>query len=221
MSKRRGKRRGLACELDELLKGAKRARKVIEAESVAQREVENDIRDVVSVDGDSSHQVAPQETTSGNDKTPATHDCRRRSNPEAELLDVLGINGYVALVQAIQHVPDGFLTYRNQYIANILTIATRMDIQASDVKHYIEMLHEANTSIAPGKLPVDLLWKATFEYDFPHTLFLAPPVITCLHCAGTLQIHHAPSVIICYTLEGPLPAAKITLRCRHCGINYR
>ena len=63
-----------------------------------------------------------------------------------------------------------------------------------------------------GKVPIDLLWKATVENDFPHTVFLAPPVVTCLHCAETLPTHHAPSVITCYTLDGPLPGAKITLR---------
>ena len=41
-------------------------------------------------------------------------------------------------------------------MANILTIATKTEIQASDVKRYIDMLSESNTSIAAGKLPVNL-----------------------------------------------------------------
>ena len=121
------------------------------------------------MDDDSLHRATSQQMTSGRE-TPATNDCRRENESEAELLDVLGIGGYIALVQPIQHVPDGFLTYRYQYMANILTIATKTEIQASDVKRYVDMLSESNTSIAAGKLPVDLLWRATFEYDFPHTV---------------------------------------------------
>ena len=110
MSKRIGKRRGLASELDKLLREAKRAKKVIQTESVAQ-EIENEIHDVGTVDDDSLHRATSQQTTSGRE-TPATNDCRRENESEAELLDVLGIGGNIALVQAIQHVPDGFLTYR-------------------------------------------------------------------------------------------------------------
>ena len=121
MSKRIGKRRGLACELDELLREAKRAEKVIQTESVAQ-EIENEIHDVGSVDDDSSHRATSQETTSGCEKTPATNDCRRENESEAELLDVLGIGGYIALVQAIQHVSDGFLTDTNTWLISSLSL---------------------------------------------------------------------------------------------------
>ena len=221
MSKRRGKRRGLANELDELLRESKRAKNEIQTESVA-LEIENEVAG--SVDDDSSHRATPKQTTSSREKTPAMsmiNYCKRKKELDAELLNVLGIGGYIALIQAIQHVPGGFFGYRYQYMANMLAIATKTDIQASNVKHYIDMLPESSTDIAAGKLPLNLLWKATFKYNFPHTLFLAPPVVTCLRCAGTLQTHHSPSVIICYTLDGPLPAAKITLRCRQCGLNYR
>ncbi len=53
------------------------------------------------------------------------------------------------------------------------------------------------------------------------TLFLAPPVTTCLTCHSSLHVHNTPVTVICYTEEGPLPALKITLRCSDCAINYR
>ena len=72
-----------------------------------------------------------------------------------------------------------------------------------------------------GSLPLDLLWDATFKHGQPLTCFLSPPLDSCLLCNGTLTTHNQPTVCICYTLDGPIPAAKITLRCQHCSINYR
>ena len=54
----------------------------------------------------------------------------------------------------------------------------------------------------------------------PLTLFLAPPTDCCLHCGSSLQIHHEPTTVICFTLNGPVPAQKVTLRCKKCQISY-
>lgn len=55
----------------------------------------------------------------------------------------------------------------------------------------------------------------------PVNVFLGPNITECLQCASTLHINHDPITVICYTLRGPVPAQKIILRCKHCGINYR
>lgn len=52
-------------------------------------------------------------------------------------------------------------------------------------------------------------------------LFLGPPVTVCLECDETLHIHNPPVRVLCYTNTGPLPAQKITLRCKNCNITYR
>lgn len=69
-------------------------------------------------------------------------------------------------------------------------------------------------------------------------IFLGPPVSNCLRCSAALHTHHGTTRVICHTLLGPLPAQKITLRCKgsysyvrkfckfimaitECCINYR
>lgn len=138
-----------------------------------------------------------------------------------QLIDLIGIHGYVTLRETLQHIPAGFLSYRNQYVANILSVCMKKDVSVADVKQYLSWLHDSETYSFNDSPPIDLLWQVTFRFQYPHTLFLAPPVTDCLLCMAPLQTHHSPSVVTCYTLQGPLPAAKITLRCRNCGTNYR
>ena len=82
---------------------------------------------------------------------------------------------------------------------------------------------EANKALvdALGPLSPEILWNATFKHDTPFNAFLSPPVDNCIKCGAKLQLHHVPTTVICYTWNGPIPAAKVTLRCKSCGINYR
>lgn len=43
----------------------------------------------------------------------------------------------------------------------------------------------------------------------------------CLECDRMLESHNSPSVVFCHTFDGPVPAQKITLRCKTCALNYR
>ena len=36
-----------------------------------------------------------------------------------------------------------------------------------------------------------------------------------------MHVNHDPTRVICFTLMGPIPAQKITLRCKSCELNYR
>lgn len=72
-----------------------------------------------------------------------------------------------------------------------------------------------------GKPPDTILWEATHACGLPMLAFLGPPVTNCLSCNSPLQENHRPTSVVCYTLDGPIPALKITLRCRACQINYR
>ena len=147
------------------------------------------------------------------------HDVSTSAANNSQIIDLIGIYGYITLVQALELIPESFLSNRCQYIANILSVATNATVTVPDVMLYLDML-KSDICIT-GTPPSDLLWEVTFQYGFPHNLYLGPPVTTCLSCQAPLQSHHAPSVVTCYTLGGPLPAVKITLRCRDCGINYR
>lgn len=55
----------------------------------------------------------------------------------------------------------------------------------------------------------------------PINLFLGPNTTECEQCSSPLHINHDPITVICYTFYGPVPAQKITLRCKYCNINYR
>ena len=76
---------------------------------------------------------------------------------------------------------------------------------------------------AIGGPPSSLLWEATFKYDSPRTLYLAPPCDSCIICSTPLVTHNQPTTVVCYTENGPIPALKIILCCpsHGCGINYR
>ena len=67
----------------------------------------------------------------------------------------------------------------------------------------------------------NILWKATTKLGQPTNLYLCPPVNNCLHCSKSLQIHHEPTIVTCYTWDGPIPAIKLTLRCKPCNLSYR
>ena len=120
----------------------------------------------------------------------------------SKVVNFLGVHGYVTLVQALQHIPASFLCHCYEYIANILSIATKTSIEVSDLKRYIDML-EFDTAI-PGTPLTELLWEVTFQYGFPYTLYLGPPITTCLYCEAPLHTHHAPSVVTTSKTFSPL-----------------
>lgn len=132
---------------------------------------------------------------------------------------------YILLQQSLRHIPPGFNGYRHQYLANILSTAMKKNVSAEDVRQFTltkNLLDESELCYFHKCLPVDLLWDVTMRYQFPYTIFLAPPVSTCLVCPSVeLSTHNAPTAVTCYTMQGPLPGAKITLWCSTCGLSYR
>ncbi len=59
------------------------------------------------------------------------------------------------------------------------------------------------------------------------TAFIAPPVKHCIDtdCAryntnGSLYRHHPPTTVTIFTMEGPVAATKVNLKCRCCGTIY-
>ena len=72
-----------------------------------------------------------------------------------------------------------------------------------------------------GTPNIDLLWSTTFATRVLHTLFFGPSTTRCLKCTKPLKTHNLPSEVLCFGLNGPLPALKITLQCTECIINYR
>lgn len=135
---------------------------------------------------------------------------------------LLGISGSILLEQLLRIIPVNFRNYRHEYIANVLNCALKTSLTPTDVKHLV-----SRSSGSPhmhdvlGFLPLNLLWDATFKHEHPYTCFLSPPLDSCSVCTSILTTHNQPTVYICYTPDGPIPAIKITLRCKNCSINYR
>ena len=60
-----------------------------------------------------------------------------------------------------------------------------------------------------GPIEQSVLWKTTFLEGSAHNIYLSPPVDNCLTCGSSLQAHHLPTSVICYTWSGPLPASNL------------
>lgn len=129
----------------------------------------------------------------------------------------------VAIGQAMNMIPSVFLHHRLIYISNIVKQSIGRNLDPSILSTKMQSLQLAYGSQVHvlGEPPRDVLWRATFESGIPHLAFLGPPVATCYACNGQLLTHNPPTSILCYGLDGPLPALKITLRCGTCGLNYR
>ena len=141
-----------------------------------------------------------------------------------ERLLALGAEGTVLLHQLAHYIPDAFGSYKLEYIRSIANTRLATTFSVDEIHGFIECIRakplvgEGYASVPP---PISLLWEATFSCSAPRTLFLGPPSTTCLECKSLLVTNHAPIDVVCYTMDGPLPALKITLRCRGCQLNYR
>ena len=113
--------------------------------------------------------------------------------------------------------------HRLTYVSNIVKQSVGRNLDPSILSTKMQSLELAYGSQIHklGEPPRDILWRATLESGIPHLAFLGPPVASCYACDGQLQTHNPPTSILCYELDGPIPALKITLRCGTCGLNYR
>ena len=110
-----------------------------------------------------------------------------------------------------------------KYIAEILTSELKLHVDPLQLvsleSDFTEALCKLNGVV--GSPSHSILWRSSLQQGHPHTLFLSPPTDDCIMCGSLLVTHNAPSTVICYTQSGPLLAAKITLRCESCLLNYR
>ncbi len=117
-----------------------------------------------------------------------------------------------------------YIHFRNILITalDLKPVPTLGEVEA--LVHIEEKVHFAereSTTLLTGPIPEELLWKATFQHNVAHNMFLCPPVSVCVDCGASLQVHHQPTTVVCYTWNGPIPALKLTLRCEVCRLNYR
>ena len=131
---------------------------------------------------------------------------------------------YTCICTILGSLPLRIILTKDSYSSSALSRSSllfslpSLTLKPSDIQLYLGSMP---TSTLVGSPPCKLLWEVTTKHDFPHTLFLAHPETSCLVCSSKLKTHNYPTAVICYTLEGSLPAAKITLCCTNCHLNYR
>ena len=157
---------------------------------------------------------------------------------EEEALMILAskftFSGVLLLKAAIQHVPKtysmklsefGGVSLRSLLIHEMISaarITPLSSLECDQVEFHVNFMESncAKFLSSKGSLDESQLWEMCEGERYRFTKFLAPPVSSCLSCEGNLSMHNRPSKAKVFTLEGPIPASKITLECRNCKISY-
>lgn len=145
----------------------------------------------------------------------------------------LTFNGLSVLKLAMSHVPCMYtmrcrefqsFPLRTVLIHKIFTAccSSRSLDSLADVHLYLSFLEKHCTEFlsSPEVLPHDKLWKLCENGGYHYTKCLSPPLKSCLNCGEGITMHNPPSKAKLFTLEGPIPASKITLECKGCKISY-
>ena len=155
---------------------------------------------------------------------------------EEEALVILSskitFQGVIFLKTAIQHIPKTFVMKCSDYGgASLRSVLIYEMVSASqtslsslskeEIDCYVNFLESSCPNfIASSPLPDEQLWNMSEGGKYCFTKFLAPPVSRCLCCDGNVTMHNPPSKAKVFTLQGPIPATKITLECRPCKMSY-
>ena len=142
-------------------------------------------------------------------------------------------SGVLFLKAAIRHVPKTYVMKCTDSSGDSLRSVLIYEMVRSDchtslsslskekVDCYVNFLESfCPNFIAFNPLPKEQLWNMCDGGKYNFTTFLSPPVSTCLRCERDVSMHNPPSRAKVFTLEGPIPATKITLECRSCKTSY-
>jgi len=115
-------------------------------------------------------------------------------------------------------VPESFLSRRIHYIVNIVNEVRGKAFVTEEIASLMtDTQHKFRENVINLRTPADhLLWKVTLAKKTPHNIFLGPPTTKCYVCKQNLSVHNNPCTVVVFTLHGPSPALKITLRCDNC-----
>ena len=164
-------------------------------------------------------------------ESPHAHDVlSRASNQEKNvcLFTYLGAEGFDCLRTATQLVPPSFKERRASYIARTVNWVCPRIIN-----------DELITAVLPQCNGPFFDRHACFDAYLPelrtisessgkaHTAYIAPPVTYCLNTSCprrgelySLVIHHSEVDAVVWDVEGPIPATKVSLKCKHCATIY-
>lgn len=147
-------------------------------------------------------------------------DISSSSMPLADLLKDVNFNLLISLTRALNLVPAEFKLHRFQFISDVINTELKTNFSVEETMNFAQSIEGLPCAI--HELPCnDVLWKVSLSKGIGCMRFLAPPTLNCLKCGSMLYNHNKIVTVICFELEGPLLASKITLRCLSCQINYR
>ena len=125
----------------------------------------------------------------------------------------------LALLRCLNFIPAEFKSHRFHYIAEILNSELDTTYSTGDILTFVNSIEGL---FVTHEIPsADTLWQVTLTKGMGCMEFLAPPTSNCLKCGKTLHVHNEPVTVLCFKMDGPTIASKITLRCSSCHTNYR
>ena len=156
---------------------------------------------------------------------------RRRENDidAASLLALMfGFDTVMWVMAAIQHVPRVFFRRKNSRariifdIANSLCQEKHLSLSVIDeiVKFIEEFVPELNVLETQRTRFEDALASLNGKDGIGYGSFIAPPVEDCALCGTARTAPNALSSCILYTVDGPKPCTKLSLRCQGCKVSY-
>lgn len=134
---------------------------------------------------------------------------------------------------AISHVPHVYSKFKKMRIECIFKIVkalgTSLDISMDQLQQLVDFLSKVDHPIFTHKffevhetMIEDTLLQLSNskDDDWNYTRFLSPPVDECIECECPLVAANKPNVCTLYTLKGPRPSTKLTLKCNQCKLYY-
>uniref|UniRef100_A0A1X7UKL4 CxC5 like cysteine cluster associated with KDZ domain-containing protein n=1 Tax=Amphimedon queenslandica TaxID=400682 RepID=A0A1X7UKL4_AMPQE len=146
------------------------------------------------------------------------------------LVAALGLDGIDALRMAEHLVPKSFCNLRSNYITRIVNHVAKAEVvnnqnlqQFQNIASHINFFKR---EVATTGFEEDLQQLSQIAGK-AYMAFVAPPVSTCLnyHCKlhkteGSLSVHNSDINVTVHSLNGPVVASKVSLRCKECFTNY-
>lgn len=140
------------------------------------------------------------------------------------LISNVGSYNLFLMKELLYRVPEGFCSIRYEIISEIfemlkepLSCATSPSVLLAIFEKHCRQFLE-NTADMTQLLKVSSFSAACTKFGIVH--FLAPPSDTCCLCLQRLTLHNKPIPVTVFTLNGPEPGVKLSLRCRKCEIAY-
>jgi hypothetical protein len=156
---------------------------------------------------------------------------RRKENDidAASLLALMFVFDTVSWVMAaIQHVPRVFSRRKNSRAKIIFEITNSLcqekhlslSVVNEIVKCVEEFVPELNVLETQRTRFEDALASLNGKDGINYGGFIAPPVEDCTLCGTALTAPNALSSCTLFTMDGPKPCTKLSLRCQGCKVSY-